>query len=74
MGDNLHVKINALTIIVVTTIAGIEDLLLPTLLYESSPSLSLDFAPSLTPLLSQSPSPTPEINGELSSKLMYICE
>ena len=63
MGYNLHVKINALMIIVVITIAGIEVSPSPSLLYESSPSLSLDFAPSLTPLLSQSPFPTLEIDG-----------
>ena len=63
MDYNRHVKINALMISFVITIAGIEDLLLPTSLYEFSPSLSLAFAPSLTPLLSQSPSPTLEIDG-----------
>ena len=78
MGYNLHVKINALIItkcMFVINIAGIEVSPSPSSsLYESSPSLSLQFSSSLFPFLSQLPSSTLEINGELSSKLMYICE
>ena len=63
----MHDKINAFMIIVIITVAGIEISPSPSSsLYESSPSLSLQFSPSLTPLLSQSPSPTLKINGELS--------
>ena len=66
---------NALMIIFVINIAGIEVSPSPSSsLYKSSPSLSLQFSSSLTPLLSQSPSSTLDIYGELSSKLMYICE
>ena len=56
-------KIKGVMIIVVITIAGTEVSLSPSSPYEPSPSLSLDFAPSLTSLLSQSPSPTLEIDG-----------
>ena len=65
---HLHVKINTFMIIVVNTVTGIEVSPSPSSsLYESSPSLSLQFSPPLTPLLSQSPSPTLKINGEFSS-------
>ena len=69
----MHDKINAFMIIVVITVAGIDVSPSPSSsLYESSSSLSLQFSPPLTPLLSQSPSPSQETNGELSSKLMCI--
>ena len=69
MGYNLFVKINDFYCY---TIAGIEVLPSPSSVYDFIPTVSLQSSPALTSLLMQSPSPTLEIYGELSSKLMYI--